>query len=143
MDNTHRHAVAGHVTRGFSIAELMIYITIVGILMVATITGFRGFLLRAKRSSTEQSLKSAQMAIETYQADYGKYPSRLEDLVEKPKADLGKKWHQIIDVVPKDGWKQDLIYRATPGSKHPYELYSTAGAPGGEENPEEQISVWD
>lgn len=129
-----------HKQSGFSLMELLVYMTIVGILVAGLVGGFAGFIAKGKRSSTNTALQTLKTAIFTYHSEYGKYPTKLQDLVEKPKADLGKKWYSILEKLPKDGWNEEFNYRVTQGGKQPYELYSSGGS---EEDPEAQISVWD
>lgn len=128
---------------GFSLTELIIYVLIIGVLMSVGVPMYLNYVQRAKETTTRQNLQLLKNQINLYQAEFGKYPTRLEDLVEKPKEDLGKKWRAFLEKLPRDGWNQEFYYRITSGGKHPYDLYSTGGASEGEEIDEKRISVWD
>jgi general secretion pathway protein G len=124
---------------GFSLLELIIAITIIGILAVVIAPNFMKWVGRAKETRTEQALNTIKLAINSYQADTGSYPKTLMDLIRKPGADV-KRWRgPYLDQtdVPEDGWNQPFIYRVNPkGSPRPYELYA--------ESPEgEKYSVWE
>lgn len=141
-------------TEGFSLIEIMIALTIVGILSVVSFVGIRSYVARAKRTQTESNLRSTQQYIETYHDDTGAYPATLQDLITKPtdpklafryRGPYGSE-DDFIKGVFIDAWKHDLQYH--PGTSGPlgqgqraYELYSWG--PNGEGAQEGQISVWE
>ncbi|MEX0940273.1 MAG: type II secretion system major pseudopilin GspG [Candidatus Babeliales bacterium] len=126
---------------GFTFMELVVAVLILGIL--ASVAGFAylQFVGTAKESATKASLKSVKSAIDLYHIQHNKYPTRLRDLVERPKGEI-KGWKPAFEKMPKDGWGNEFYYKVTPGKKHPYELYSY-GSEGPEGSAEERISVWD
>lgn len=134
--------VKNHQVDGFSLIEIMIALFIVGIMGAVGLISFNGYRERASRSATETSLKTLKQQISLFQMNLGAYPTRLEDLAERPKGDLGAKWSQFIEKVPQDGWGQKFVYKVTPGGKHPYQLYSYGGSEGPNEDPEKRIDVW-
>ena len=136
-----------HVRSGFTFIELMIVLTVLAIL--ATLGGVAALNLvgRAKKTSTKSTLQSLKSAIVAYHSDTNKYPTKLRDLVERPKdANFGNKWQKGGYIeggeLPQDAWGEDFIYKRTPEGKNLYELYSYgpegAGAPK-----DEWFSVWD
>lgn len=130
---------------GFSFVELMVYIVIVAILMAVGGYAYFGMVARARMNNTTQNLQLLKQSINLFKLEHGKYPAQLQDLSQKPKGELGKRWHQYIDKVPKDGWNQEFYYKVTPGGKRPYELYSLGGATDAQEAQEEDsiVSVWE
>lgn len=130
-------------SQGFSLVELMIYLLIAGIILAVGVPAYFGYVESARNKTTRQNLQLLKQNINLYQIEFSKYPSRLEDLVERPKGDIGKNWHQFIEKMPKDGWNYDFYYRVTAGSKYPYELYSYGGSAGPEEPEDKKINVWD
>jgi general secretion pathway protein G len=113
--------------RGFSIIEIVIVITIIGILAAATFGGLR-WLQKAKLTTTETKLAALDTMIEQYNTTIGEYPTELRELAEGPsKQNLQKRWQEPIAAEDdlSDGWKQPFIYSLSPkGTRPPYELYS-------------------
>lgn len=113
---------------GFSLIEILMAITIIGI-MAAGMFGVLKYLKRAKRSSTELILKHVAHAIDTFHEDTGVYPAQLLDLIVRPADEkVAKGWKgDYLDEkeVRPDAWKNELQYQVAPkGTKPPYELWS-------------------
>lgn len=131
---------------GFSLMEIMIAVMILG--LVAGLVGPKvyQFLENAKITSVKSTLKTFKNAIQMYKGDIGVLPSKLKDLVQKPKDErASKKWkHAYLDKdeIPEDSWGNNYSYKITEGSgKHPYELLSYG--PNGKGSPKEEwINVW-
>ena len=65
--------------RGFTLIELMIALTIIGLIAGGSIYFAMGFLERAKRSSTKTKLQNFQMVLMSYKTEKGEYPQKLDD----------------------------------------------------------------
>lgn len=129
---------------GFSLIEIMIAVAIMVILAAVAVPTFLNYLESAKESSTKSSLTVINGAIKTYYLQIGKYPGKLNDLVEKPKdEEAAAKWRGafIENEIPLDGWGNKFQYKATPDGAHAYELYSF-GSKGKSAPKNEWISVW-
>ena len=133
--------------QGFSLMELMIAIAILAILAIVAVPNFLGYLESAKKSKATQTLNLFKSAITMYNAQIGKLPDRLQDLVKKPLDEAAaKKWQTggyfEKQDLPLDPWNSDYGYKPTPGGKHLYELWSYG--PNGKGSPEKEwISVWE
>lgn len=125
---------------GFTLMELIIAITIMGILVVGGLGTMR-YLERARVTKTETELNALKAVIQDYHAQAGQYPATLEDLVRRPAELSARKWTKSYDELPRDGWGNEFYYRLTPGAKHPFELYSY-GSQGEEADKSEWLSVW-
>lgn len=68
---------------GFTLLELMIVVTIIGILATVSQPLFRGAVLQAREAALRENLYVLRDAIDKYYADNDKYPESLTDLVEK------------------------------------------------------------
>ncbi len=115
------------VRKGFSLVEIVIVITIIGVLAAGAIGGLK-YLERVKLSNTNTRLAALDSAIEAYDSTVGEYPSDLRELIDGPsKPALQRKWQQplVSEDELKDAWKHDFVYVLSPkGSRPPYELYS-------------------
>ena len=129
---------------GFSMTELIIYITIVGLLTVTVGPPMFRWIFKAKRGKAEQALQGFKQGLQQYKLDVGTYPQALVDIVKKPSA--VNKWDgpyvdvETVVVLGKsfvDPWDNPYQYKF-PGSGHPFELFSN----GNPEKPE-KIDVWE
>lgn len=139
---------------GFTLMELMIVIMILGGLMTLLLPAINTALKKAKKGTAKTTMMTIKNGIMQYQAELGKYPAKLKDLLVRPKTGderVTKKWDgpygfgEGTEDAPEDPWGEKFVYKlAQPGSgsKHPYELYSHG--PNGKGAPkDERIDVWD
>ncbi len=141
MTYTKRYARAG-----FTLIELMIAIAILGILMAIVVPNYLAYQERAKKRAAKSTLQVFKGAILMYQSDIGQFPTRLRDLLLRPREErLAKKWEGPYlerKEVPSDPWGNKYQYKVTPGGPNPYEFYSYG--PKGKGAPKvEWLSVWD
>ena len=69
---------------GFTLIELLIVITIIGILITLAQPSYNRAVTAAKEATLKENLFILRDVIDQFYADNGKYPSSLNDLVEKP-----------------------------------------------------------
>lgn len=68
---------------GFTIIEMMIVMTIIGILVAVAIPRYNASVTRAKESVLRQNLFTIRQVIDEYTYDKGKAPQSLQDLVNE------------------------------------------------------------
>lgn len=66
---------------GFTLIELMIVVSIVGILATLAVPSYRTAVIKAKEGALRQDLFSLRDVIDQHRADKGKYPETLTALV--------------------------------------------------------------
>ena len=71
----------GRLARGFTLLELIVVITIMGILVSIALPNYRNSVLQAKEAVLRENLYRLRDLIDQYQSDKGKYPETLEVLV--------------------------------------------------------------
>jgi general secretion pathway protein G len=71
----------GKEANGFTMIELMIVVSIVGILATLAVPSYQGTLLRAREAALRQDLFTMRDVLDQHRADQGKYPPSLQDLV--------------------------------------------------------------
>jgi general secretion pathway protein G len=145
-------AEQNYARKGFSLVEIMVVMTIIGIIMGLVGPGIYSALKKAKLGGVKTTLKNIKTGITNYHDDLHQWPAKLMDLIKKPKnldERLSKKWagpyfgDEETKEMPYDAWDGKYEYKvAAQGSKHPYELWSWG--PNGKGSPKnEQISVWE
>jgi general secretion pathway protein G len=67
--------------RGFTLVELMIVVSIVGILATIAAPSYQSSLIRAKETVLRQDLFALRELLDHHRADQGKYPPSLDGLV--------------------------------------------------------------
>lgn len=109
----HRRAGAG-----FTMIELIVVLAVVGLLLSLAAPRYLDSLDRGRRHLRQQNLALMRQAIDQYHGDRGRYPDRLEDLVEKrylraipidPVTDRAE-WQ----VVPPSGGAEGGVYDVQP-----------------------------
>ena len=67
--------------KGFTLVELMIVVSIVGILATIAAPSYQSSLIRAKETVLRQDLFTLRELLDHHRADQGKYPPSLDGLV--------------------------------------------------------------
>jgi general secretion pathway protein G len=68
---------------GFTLLELLIVMTIIGILATIAIPSLIQYPIRAKEAVLKTNLREIRSNLEKYYADKGRYPATLEELTPK------------------------------------------------------------
>ncbi|HHV43563.1 MAG TPA: prepilin-type N-terminal cleavage/methylation domain-containing protein [Firmicutes bacterium] len=97
---------------GFTIAELLIVIVVLGILAAIAIPSFTGLQKRARRAELESNGRAIVLALEMYKIETGKYPDvqTQENNINELKVPLQgylTNVEQILQTVPSGTYKKD------------------------------------
>ena len=116
---------------GFSLAELMVVIVIIGLLAGLVIPNVMSRLGRAYLTTCRANIKTISEAVDQYAMDHGmKYPDDIEALVEE---DQDGNAYLSGGKVPKDPWGMEYMYEPPSGrDKFRVYTYGKDGVPGGE-----------
>lgn len=142
MNLTSRRASgARRLPRGFTLIEIMVVITILGILAALIVPRVVGRTDDARIAAARQDIASLMQALKLYRLDNGAYPTTeqgLKALLAKPTIEpLPPNWKQggylERSSTPKDPWGNDYKY-LNPGLKGEIDVFSYGrdGAAGGE-----------
>ena len=116
---------------GFTLAELMVVIVIIGLLATLVVPNVMKRLFKAQRTKAEADISALDNAIELYMIENnGRYPETLEVLVTPD--ENGESYLKQISV-PRDPWDNEYYYEPPSGGR-PYNIYSYGkdGSPGGD-----------
>ncbi len=116
--------------QGFTLAELMVVIVIIGLLATLVTSDVVGFLSGGKKTKAKADITAIDQALKSYFLVNGQYPDSLERLVEKD-----ANGYRILDkaVVPKDPWQNEYAYQPPVGQEDLNVVsYGRDGQPGGE-----------
>lgn len=134
--------------KGMTLVEIMVVITIIGLLMSIVGVSVLGSLEGAKADTTCTQIGNLKSTLTYYKIDNGRYPTSsegLEALIRAPASAKKKKKYLDSDEIPKDGWDNAFIYNS-PGSQgdHDFEIisYGADGQPGGEDE-NKDINSWE
>ena len=114
--------------KGFTLIELMIVVSIVGILATIAVPSYQSSLIKARETVLRQDLFTLRELLDHHRADKGKYPLSLDGLVttgylrvlpKDPFTNSPSSWQQIIE--PTEGG----IFDVYSGS----DLVGTNGTP--------------
>ena len=121
----------GHSARrsGFTIAEMMVVIVIIGLLAGMVAPRMFAYFGQAQSAVVKADIKKITEAIENYQmANAMKAPESLEQLVNPPDGSEG-----YFGKIPKDPWGNPYQYDPPSGGRK-FRVFTLGedGAPGGE-----------
>jgi len=124
---------------GFTLLEIMVVITIMGILATLVIPKIMGRPDDARVVAAKHDVGTMVMALKLYRLDVGQFPSSeqgLRALIEQPMTgNTVSNWMLggYLDSIPKDPWGNQYQY-VSPGIRGEIDVYSHGadGKPGGE-----------
>ena len=122
--------------RGFTLVEILVVITIIGLIMALVGPRVINYLGEAKVKAAKIQIQSFSSALDLYYLDAGRYPSSSEGLTALAQRPGGAAtWNGPYlkgGVVPNDPWGRPYVYRA-PGEHGSYDIvsYGSDGQEGG------------
>ncbi|PWE81423.1 general secretion pathway protein GspG [Bradyrhizobium sp. SUTN9-2] len=122
--------------RGFTLAEMLVVITIIGLIMGLIGPRVLNYLGESKVKAAKIQLQSFASALDLFYLDAGRYPTASEGLRALASRPAGiTAWNGPYlrgGAIPADPWNTPYVYRS-PGERGPYEIisYGADGQEGG------------
>lgn len=116
--------------RGFSLAELMVVIVIIGLLATLVVPNVIRALSKGQTGKMKSDISQLSSAVDNFYIDNSRYPQSLEELV----GEGGGQSYIKGSKVPTDPWKVPYMFEPPLPGQQEYRIYSLGrdGAPGGE-----------
>lgn len=112
---------------GFTLVEVLVVISIIGLIMGLVGPRVLNYLSDAKVKAAKIQIESFSSALDLYFLDVGRYPSSTEGLnalMQRPSS--ANAWNGPYlkgSIVPKDPWGSAYVYKS-PGDRKPYDIMS-------------------
>ena len=121
---------------GFTLVEMLVVITIIGLIMGLIGPRVLNYLNESKVKAARIQLQSFSSALDLFYLDAGRFPSTAEGLAALVQRTPGiAAWNGPYlkgGSLPKDPWSHPYVYRS-PGERGPYDIvsYGSDGQEGG------------
>ena len=126
--------------RAFTLVEMLLVITIIGILAALVIPKMVGRSEQARLAAAHADISSIKTALDAYEVDNGFYPKSLQDLIQQP--NNARNWHgPYLENLPVDPWNNPYVY-AFPGRHTPNGFDLSSVGPDGKAGTEDDIGNW-
>ena len=136
--------------RAFTLIEILLVATIIGILAAMVVPRFVGRSKQALIARAKGDIASIGLALDLYELDTGSYPSgeNLDALASReppPDVDVasGREWNgpYLKRGVPKDPWGRSYVYKRDSAHNQDYDLYSAG--PDGQLGNDDDVTNWE
>jgi general secretion pathway protein G len=111
---------------GFTLVEMLVVITIIGLIMALVGPRVLTYLSDSKAKAAKIQIESFSSALDLYFLDLGRYPTSNEGLSALTQKNNALGWNGPYlrgGVVPNDPWGHGYVYRS-PGEHAPFEIIS-------------------
>ncbi len=131
-------------TTGFTLVELLIVVTILGVLVAMVVPRLAGRTEQARRARAQADVEAnIPLALDLFELDTGKYPTNEQGLAALRAQPAGvESWKgPYLKRDPLDPWSRAYRY-IYPGARNPqdYDLYSVG--PDGTEGTSDDVGNW-
>lgn len=124
--------------RGMSLLEIMVVITLIGLVAAAVSVAVMNQLEKGEMDTARNQAYEIGKSVELYKLQQGSYPSTAQGVQVLASPPRGK---PIMERVPKDPWGEEYIY-VIPGQKNPSKFDVRSKGPDKQEGTEDDVGNW-
>ena len=132
-------AVRRAAVRGMSLLEIMVVITLIGLVTAAVGVAVLGQLEQGQIDTARNQAFEIEKSLSLYKLQQGTYPSSAQGLAALVSPPKGK---PIMERVPTDPWGNEYVYMS-PGQKNPKKFDIVSKGPDQQEATEDDVGNWD
>ena len=126
--------------RAFTLVEMLLVITIIGILAALVVPKMMGRSEQARQAAARADIAAIKTSLDSFEVDNGYYPKSLQDLVQPPRD--ARNWHgPYLDKLPQDPWGFDYLY-AQPGRHNATSYDLSSVGPDGKAGTDDDFGNW-
>jgi len=125
-------------SRGMTLIEIMVVITLLGIIAAAVGVAAVNMLEQGQIDTSRTQANEIAKSIETFRVTVGRYPTAAEGLEVLANPPKGK---PVMDRIPKDAWGNDYEF-IIPGNHNPSKYDVKSFGPDGQEGGGDDIGNW-
>ena len=126
--------------RAFTLVEMLLVVTIIGILAALVIPKIVGRSEQARATAAHADIAGIKTALDAFEVDNGFYPRSLQDLLQAPSN--AKNWHgPYLDKLPVDPWGNAYVYYF-PGKHNSSSFDLLSIGPDGKEGTDDDVGNW-
>jgi general secretion pathway protein G len=135
-ERSHRPRRARGGEAGFTLVEMLVVITIIGLIMALVGPRVLNYLAESKVKAARIQVESFSSSLDLFYLDNGRYPTTSEGLTalaQRPGVAEAWNGHYVRGgIVPNDPWGHAYVYRS-PGEHGVYDIvsYGSDGQQGG------------
>ncbi len=125
----HRTSRPGLRRAGFSLAELMVVIVILGLLATIVVPNVMKYLFASNQTKVKSDISAIVTAIDSYRVDNGGRAPESLDALTQPDSN----GNSYVKAIPDDPWKNAYVYEPpSAGNDYVVKSYGRDGQPGGQ-----------
>lgn len=124
--------------RGMSLLEIMVVITLIGLVTAAVGVAVMDQLEEGKADSARSQALEIEKSLDIYKLQHGSYPSTAEGLQVMVNPPKGK---AVMERIPKDPWGNEYIY-VNPGQKNPKKFDIISKGSDKQEGTADDVGNW-
>jgi general secretion pathway protein G len=124
--------------RGMSLLEIMVVITLIGLVTAAVGVSVMGALQDGQVDTARSQAFELEKAVDTYRLRRGSYPTNAQGLTALTETGKGR---AVLDRMPIDQWGKPYAY-VMPGQKNPRGVDIVSAGPDGQLDTSDDVGNW-